>query len=388
LRVGATVVGALTAAIVGAAPLLARPAPAAMVSDSFAAPASPVAPRHFVAGSVLDAEGDPAPGVAVRIRSEGRAGADWVTSSGVDGSFAIDGVAAGKVHVSVEDEGGAVESGALDVTDAHHVVLVLQRTLDIRGTILDVRGAPIGRATLKVARDGASRVVVADDDGRYEVRASPRANERITVWARGFEATSFDVGSVAPGRRYDVRLRAARPVRGVVVDPAGDVIAGARVSACPGNEAEVATSDRAGAFELPATVIGCWARADHAHFASSRAMHIRDGRNVVVRMGAGGAIEGDAVDEHGNPIGSFAVSIASFEPEEGVAVPGAPPEPSDHLRGAFRLEGLAPGAYVLLVSAEGRADVTTSSIQVTRGKVLRGQHVVLAPLGDAPGDDS
>jgi protocatechuate 3,4-dioxygenase beta subunit len=390
LRIGATIIGALTTAIMGAAVLVVRPASTSVVSDSSATPAAAAVERHFVAGRVLDAEGNPATGSVVRVRSDGRRGDDWVTSSAADGSFMIDGITPGQVHVAVDDDvGGAVESGGLDVADAQHVVLVLHRTLELAGTILDTRGAPVARATLKIVDGaGASRLVVADDEGRYAVRTNGRAKERISVWARGFQTTTFDVGATLPGQRNDVRLRALPAVRGVVVDPTGAVVSGARISACPGNEAQVATSDRAGTFELPATVIGCWVTADHAHLARARATHIRDERRIVVRMGAGGAIEGDAVDEKGRPIGSFAVSIASFAPEEGVVAGAVATEPTDHLRGAFQLDGLAPGTYVLRFSAEGRTDVTADDIHVTKGKVSRGQHVVMMPTSDEPSSDA
>ncbi|MET0595299.1 MAG: carboxypeptidase-like regulatory domain-containing protein [Polyangiaceae bacterium] len=362
--------------------LLARPASTAVVQDSEAVATPAAAPKHAVTGTVLDADGNPVEGCSVRIRSDGRTAADWVTSSAGDGSFHVEGLPLGPVTVSAHDSDGAsVESAALDVEEAHHAVLVLDRTWELSGTILDARGAPIGRATLKLVEgSGASRIVVADDDGHYAVRAKARSIDRATVWARGFDPTTLEFGGATLDTKRDVRLRAARPIKGTVVDLAGDPVAGARVSACPGKEAEVVLSDRAGQFQLPATVSGCWLTADHPHFASARGMQLRAGRDVVVRLGAGGGIEADTIDERGRPIGAFATTIVSFEPEEGSpAQPTLEGETTEHLRGEFRLDGLAPGNYVLRFNAEGREELVSPTIEIRRGKVNRGHRFVMSP---------
>jgi hypothetical protein len=394
-RIGTIFVAAISMSILVGAVLLARPGPAflAVVSDSQAVVLSVGAvARTSVAGRILDADGGPVAGSAVRVRSEARPDWDWVTSSGSDGSFRVDGVVAGKVRVGAQDvEAGIVESPLLEANEARDVVLVLDRTVEVRGVVLDDRGAPIARAAIKCAgKPGApDRVVIADEDGRFALRGAARSIDRLTAWARGFEATTVSVGSVSSGAiQRDFRLRAARPLHGVVVDPLGNGVAGARVSACPGKEAEVASTDASGAFELPATVMGCSATALHPRFAGARAVRVGDRRELVLRLGGGGAIEGTVVDEHGKPIGLFTVTIASFESEE-EGVPGVPfrtGEMAEHLRGSFKLDDLPPGTYVLQMSAEGMVDTQSRPIDVGRGKVIRGEQIVLtaAEVVDTP----
>lgn len=414
-RAGARLVLAFSVSVVGGATLLARggrPAtdggesvltelrralareasPYGVVSDTQAVVPAGAAPRTFVAGRILDAQGNPVAEAAVRVRSEARPGCDWVTSSRSDGSFQVDGVAAGKVHVAAHDtDAGFVESTLLEADQAHHVVLVLDRTVALSGTVLDERGAAIARAAVKLAGQPGTpdRIVVTDEDGRFTLRAPARAGDRIAVWARGYEATAITFSAVtSDGVEKNVRLRASPPVRGRVVDPAGEPVAGVRVSACPGKEGEVTTSDPAGAFQLPATVIGCWVSADHPRFAGSRPTRIADGRAMVVRLGAGGGIEGSAVDEHGKPIALFSVTIASFEPEDGVAANATRTgETAEHLRGTFRVDDLAPGTYVLRLSAEGRADTDSRPIEVARGHVIRGEQLILTAADPARGDE-
>jgi hypothetical protein len=295
----------------------------------------------------------------------------------------VDGVAPGRVHVAVHDtEAGSVESTTLDADDAHHVVLVLDRTVELSGTVLDERGAAVSRAAVKLpGKPGTSdRIVVTDEDGRFTLRAALRAGDRIAVWARGFEATAVTLGTPASDvLRQKIRLRASPPVRGKVVDPSGEPVSAVRVSACPGKQAEVTTSDAAGAFELPASAIGCWVSAYHPRFAGSRPTRIADGRTMVVRLGAGGAIEGSALDEHGKPIALFSVTIASFEAEDGVVASATRAgETAEHLRGTFRVDDLAPGTYVLRLHAEGKVDTDSRPIEVARGHVIRGEQLILA----------
>jgi hypothetical protein len=397
LRIGAAFVAAMSISLLGGALLLVRPRDASsdryveLVPDSQGATAPIVAGRTVVTGRIFDANGDPVAGIAVRVRSHAQPGWDWVASSGSDGAFRVEGVIPGRVHVEAHDvEAGFAESALLEADAARHVVLVFDRTIDVTGAVLDERGGPVPRAAVKGAgRLGApDRVVVTDEDGRFKIRAGPRSFERLIVWAAGFEATTVFLGDLTGAVvRRDVRLRAARPLHGTVVAPSGEPVAFARVSACAGRDVEVATTDALGAFELPATVIGCWLNAYHARFAASRGARISDRREIVVRLGAGGAIEGTAVDERGKPVGLFSVTIASFEAEEGA--PGAPTragETGEHLRGTFRLDDLAPGTYVLRVHADGKVDTDSPPIEVGKNRVVRGARLVLT--SSEVGDDA
>ena len=405
-RIGAAVVAAISTSILGVAMLLARPGnassdgfvdrawrrlqisfgiamrPVALVPDSQGSMAKALAARTVVSGRIFDAEGNAVAGSAVRVRSDAQPGWDWVASSGSDGCFRVEGVTVGKVHVEAHDiDAGSVESAVLEADQARHVVLVFGRTIEVAGAVLDERGAPVARAAVKcTGRPGTpDRVVVADEDGRFTLRGAPWSFERIIVWAPGFEATTVPLGDRAGAAVIrSVRLRAARPLTGSVLAPCGEPVAFARVSACAGHDVEVATTDASGAFELPATVIGCSITAHHARFAAARPTRIGDRREIVVRLGAGGAIDGTAVDERGKPVGLFSVTVASFEPEEGASgVPTRAGEVGEYLRGAFRLDDLAPGTYVLRLKAEGKVDTDSPPIEVGRNRVIRGARLVL-----------
>jgi hypothetical protein len=82
------------------------------------------------------------------------------------------------------------------------------------------------------------------------------------------------------------------------------------------------------------------------------------------------------------------VTIASFEPEDDVAGHETRAgETAAHLRGKFRVDDLAPGTYVLRLSAEGRVDTDSRPIEVARGHVIRGEQLILPAADPATGGE-
>ncbi len=192
----------------------------------------------------------------------------------------------------------------------------------------------------------------------------------------------------------DVRLRAAAVIRGTVVDSLGRPVEGAQVSACQDKDQEGAISGRGGVFVLPATAAGCTVSASHPRFATSRVTLIEGGGVLTLRLGTGGAIEGVAVAERGKPLGAFSLSIASFEPAEGEPQSSSRAgESHDELRGTFRFDDLAPGTYVIGVTADGYAAAQSSPIEVGRGRVVRGIQISVGEaepvqVGEVSGEDA
>jgi hypothetical protein len=106
------------------------------------------------------------------------------------------------------------------------------------------------------------------------------------------------------------------------------------------------------------------------------------GAHVTLRLQAGGAIEGVVVDERGSAVPSFSVGVESFSAARGRSGRGGGRSRSvDDARGAFRLESLAPGTYVLTASAPGKPPARSDPIAVTSGVPTRGVRIVLAPGG-------
>lgn len=172
----------------------------------------------------------------------------------------------------------------------------------------------------------------------------------------------------------------AAAVSGVVLDPSGAPIAGANVRCEDRPDQEIAAqSADEGRFELPPEAAGCLAVARHAAHNPSEGVKLVAGRQNTLRLRGGGVIEGTAADEGGRPVSKYRIAIESFVPraEGGRRPPGSRSRGVDDPSGAFRLEDLAPGTYMLTASAEGRPPVKTTPIEVEAGQVTRHVRIVL-----------
>jgi membrane-associated protease RseP (regulator of RpoE activity) len=178
-----------------------------------------------------------------------------------------------------------------------------------------------------------------------------------------------------------VVLAAAKPVDGEVRDDEGKA-ASASVVACEEQPSEARVESAAdGTFELPASAIGCDAVAEHPEYSASDASQVVEGGHLVLRLKAGGAIEGLVLDERGTRVSPFTLGIESFAPAGGWDTGRGGPRSFEDADGTFHWDKLAPGRYVLTASAPGRPPARSGSIDVKGGAVTRGVRIVLAPGG-------
>jgi hypothetical protein len=170
-------------------------------------------------------------------------------------------------------------------------------------------------------------------------------------------------------------------VVGVVIDPGGKPVSNAFAGCSDRDKDLVATTDDEGRFKLVAEAAGCEAIAHHEGYSPSDRVRLVAGRENVIRLNRGGAIAGDAVDERGNPVPSYLLAIESFVAStEGprTVPPSRQARPIQDARGAFTLDDLMPGKYVLTASAEGRPPAKTGVIEVESGRTTHHVHLVLA----------
>jgi hypothetical protein len=345
---------------------------------------------HALVGRILDAEGHPAARVSVRA-VVGAAAGPAVTTDG-EGKFRLDAPRSGKFRLVAEDESdGFVESQELGAEVIPNVVLVLAHAVPVTGGVLDERGAPVPRATVKSwgGSTASERVTVADDEGHFVFERTAPDATRVTVWAHGYEPSTVTLRPGANGVAVlEVILRASRSIPGRVVGPTGRPVSGARIAACEERAAEAAVSDETGSFELPASTVGCEAKAMHPRFSAPLPVLIEPGRDVVIRLAAGGAIEGAALDAAGRRVNSFSVSIDSFDPAEGESVENHAGESQNDLRGRFRLDDLSPGTYVIHADTPEGLATPPQTIEVGRGKVVRGVTLVFPKQEPDPEETS
>jgi len=168
-------------------------------------------------------------------------------------------------------------------------------------------------------------------------------------------------------------------VSGVVLDPDGKPVKNAFVG-CDDRDKQLATNtNEEGRFELPAEAAGCLAISHHPNFGPSERVELRAGENTI-RLGRSGGIEGVVVDENGSPLSPYLIAIESFTPVD-KAIEGAPPSHQARSiqdpNGAFTLERLAPGRYILTASADGRPPVHSDPIEVEAGRTTRNVRISL-----------
>ncbi|AUX38054.1 MULTISPECIES: carboxypeptidase regulatory-like domain-containing protein [Sorangium] len=170
----------------------------------------------------------------------------------------------------------------------------------------------------------------------------------------------------------------AEPVRGVVLDPEGRPSAGAVVR-CRDEPGMTASADTEGRFELPPEADGCTATAAQPPLGDAEPTRLAAGRDNVLHLVAAGAIAGEVVDQSGRPVEAYLLAIESFVPA-GAAARGSADGRARKVTdpgGAFRLNELAPGRYVLTVSAAGRPPTRSSAVDVEAGRTIEGVRIVL-----------
>jgi hypothetical protein len=182
-----------------------------------------------------------------------------------------------------------------------------------------------------------------------------------------------------------VRLVAAPPVDGDVRGVDNKPVR-ARIVACEGQpfEARVASADD-GTFQLPPSALGCDAVALHDDAAPSDPAPVAEGRHLSLRLKAGGSIEGAVVDDRGAPITAFEVGIESSISSRGRAGRRGGKRGFEDARGAFRIEKLPPGSYVLTAVAPGKALARSDAVEVASGVATTGVRIALSRGGVVTG---
>jgi hypothetical protein len=342
-------------------------------------------------GRVLDGEGNQISGAAIHLVSAAVPPAVVAeTKSRQDGSFAFAKVMPGSVRIVADhDPEGVVTSSEVAVGEAptSDVLLVLSAAEAIHGAVVDGDDHPIAGATIAavgVAWDMPP--ATSDAAGEFRLTTVPHDATSLVATARGFRTASASLAARAQSTEpteHVVRLRlvAAPPIEGDVVDEGGQPVA-ARVVACEGERFAAETvSGRDGSFELPPSAIGCVAVASRDDSGGSEPVTLTGGR-VTLHLQAGGAIEGVVVDERGSAVPTFSVGVESFSAARGRSGSGGGRSKGfDDARGAFRLESLAPGTYVLTASASGKPPARSEPIAVTSGTPTRGVRIVLSAGG-------
>ncbi|MFT3773544.1 MAG: carboxypeptidase regulatory-like domain-containing protein [Minicystis sp.] len=100
------------------------------------------------------------------------------------------------------------------------------------------------------------------------------------------------------------------------------------------------------------------------------------GRDNVLTLEVGGAIEGDVVDERGQAITSFQLGMESYQGSSNETLLGQT-RSIENPRGTFRWENLSAGTYVLSASTEGRPVGRSRAIEVELSRTTHHVRIVI-----------
>lgn len=360
------------------------PAPAAM--QSVEAPTNHPGPE--IHGRILDAEGAAVDGANVRIVSASPPYTVYRDArSDVTGGFSFSHVERSRVRVVADhDPEGVVSSAELLISEdrSTEITLVLAAAGAIRGTVVNTDDKPVGGAVLSVeGMPWVAPAATSDESGAFRLTVVPREATSLVAVARGYRTGRTPLGvreNREPGELIvRVRLAAAAPVNGQVVDADGKPVQ-ARVIACGQQPSEARTSSAEdGTFELPASTIGCDAIAEHDAYASSDPAPILEGSRIMLRLKAGGTITGYVFDEHHLPLAHVDLS---YDAMGSVVDARAGAQTGDD--GRYQLDRTAVGPFTLRVHKEGFRVRLVSGLRVAAGATLN-QDVTLFAFDGGPG---
>ncbi len=258
-------------------------------------------------------------------------------------------------------------------------------TRRLSGHVVDNVGGGLDVATVTLEVDGRTvRDTPTRAGGAFSIQA-PVSRVTLVARAKGFATERLEVAPGGPEADLELRLHTAAPISGTVVDGQGKPVSGAYVE-CDGSGDMFATSDDTGHFKLPADADGCRATATHADYGTSPPVALTAGDRNTIEMPSPGGISGLVVDEVGRPVAKYLIGIESYQPISGAPTgPWVRNERIDDPNGAFSLDQLAAGKYVLVASAPGRPPAKSASIELEAGRTESGVRIVLGKGGTLTG---
>lgn len=322
------------------------------------------------------------------------------------GRFALRHVLPGPVLLLSLQAPGYVPEDGIDTKGLAGLVvrpdetLWIERTLRrggvLAGRVVDERGRPVPYATVALAdprrRLEGEQVALGDAQGQYRIEGVRAATYEVHASAPGYAplldpaAATFVMPESLGEHQRDLVLAAGATVRGVIRDPEGAPVRGARVwlEAQGGREVRDrvrglgAVTGATGGYALAGAPPGVdlVLRAEHDAWvpAASAALRLRPGEDRTLDLGlkAGARLVGRVLDERGAGLADARVrwggaeGLADRDVEDAFradAFLGARVLRTD-VAGRFEVVGLAPGRLLLKVEREGYADWYRSDLRV------------------------
>ncbi len=348
-------------------------------------------------GRVMDAHDQPVAGARVFI-SATRGTLERTTRSASDGTFAFAAVPESiSLGASANDDDSPDTRMALAIPEGGREEVTL-RLPDPREalavSVVDGRGFPVDAvqvsASSLVAESPLRTTAFTDAHGEAWLKRARGLPLRVEARAPAYAPRMITTDGA--GDRLRIELLAAERATGEVAMSRGrDAIAGAEVTLYTDLGARRTRTDAGGIFALEELAPGsARVRVRAAGFApTTTALVIPEtgGRRPYaippIAMTAEGVVEGDVVDEHGDPVAGARVAkdhvptwlLVGSNPSD-VAVSDA--------KGRFALHELAEGVISLEAYAPDVGRARASGVAVAADRVTEGVHLVIGPDAHGP----
>ncbi len=252
--------------------------------------------------------------------------------------------------------------------------------VELRGTVVDDSKTSLSGVRVTLFQQGKrAGTATTKADGSFMLRVDPNHEVRLELTKTGFANLAHVVET--PTEEVELTMTsgagASGELSGVVLDAEGAPVRGATVS-CPTGNRELAMTNAEGRFKLPASAEGCNATASNGDLASAPTkLSLGDGNELVLQ--GPGQISGIVRQEDGSPLAHYRIGVESFVGVDGTRSSrfGKNTDVDDG-NGAFTLEGLTAGSYVLVVTAPDKPPTKSRTIELSAGEHVRGVTIQLA----------
>lgn len=348
-------------------------------------------PGTLIEGRVVDAADFPVANVIVELRVAGQPAESTMSAS--DGTFTFQ-AGRGNVTLTASPPGLPAVRVRVELQDVERQAVTLRLTATLhtlRGRVFDLDELPVAGATLRLeslsARFPHDRVMVAADDGSFELTGLPPPPYRVVVTHEELADEELDVTSTAD--ELEVVLLPAGTLRGSVVDDLGPAPEVEVVLYRDGRPRQQAYTDIEGRFVFERIGVG-----DYTLQLSS-AVHLpaETTASLVLRRGEVTAYVDEVTLTRGAHVSGLVVDMLGEAAVGAEVAVGPDPDWTHAARvndaGEFIL-GPVPAGDLMLMARHPAAGTGSTSrpVRVGPGELVQDAYIRLSGRVPLPGEDT